>query len=282
MKTLFKRHGKEENMIFAVDIGNSNIVIAVMDENKRVLSAKRIKTRKRAATKDFISEIESVFGMTEGYLLLENEIPMPREEIEGTVIASVVPEVTGKIRRAMESITEKEVLVVRNHIDPGLNIEMEMPTEKIGTDLLVDAAAAAEEHEGRIIVFDMGTSTTCSVVDNGTYIGTIIMPGVAISHEALAQKASQLPKVDFTAPERLVGKHTVESMQSGIIYANAAMIDGLIKRVEDFIGGTAVVIATGGIAGLIVPHCEREIIYEPDLLLKGLWYIYHKNSKVKV
>ena len=273
---------KRKNMIFAVDIGNSNIVIAVMDKNKNVLSSKRIKTRKRAGTKDFISEIEEVFGVSERHFHVDGGVKVAKEEIEGSVIASVVPEVTRKIRKAMETITRKDALVVRNHIDPGLKIEMEMPAEKIGTDLLVDAAAAAEEHKGKIIVFDMGTSTTCSVVDNGTYIGTIIMPGVAISHEALAEKASQLPKVEFAAPGRLVGKYTVESMQSGIIYANAAMIDGLIKRVEDHLGEKAVVIATGGIAGLIVPHCEREIIYEPDLLLKGLWYIYHKNAKVKV
>lgn len=263
-------------MIFAVDIGNSNIVAALMDDEKNVLLSTRIKTAKDADAEHFFRELEKAFGASEGRMPLGGDV-IALEEIEGAVIASVVPEVTQGVADAMKALTKKDVLIVRNDLDMGLKIEMDMPAERIGTDLLLDAAAASSERDGRIIIFDLGTSTTCSVVDNHTYKGTIIIPGVAISNEALVNKASQLPRVEFIAPKNFLGKNTTESMQSGIVHATAAMLDGLIKRAEDYLGGEAAVFATGGIAGLIIPHCEREIIYEPDLLLKGLWLVYKKN-----
>jgi type III pantothenate kinase len=150
----------------------------------------------------------------------------------------------------------------------------------LGSDLVVDAVAATEEYSGMIAIFDMGTATTCSVVDEKrSYLGTLIMPGIKISQDALTERTSQLPYICFEKPKHMIGKNTIESMQSGLIYGNAAMVDGLIERLEAEVGGEMTVVATGGIAGIIVPFCRKKIIYEPDLLLKGLWYIYHKNTR---
>ena len=144
----------------------------------------------------------------------------------------------------------------------------------------MDAVAATEKYSGMIAIFDMGTATTCSVVDEKrSYLGTLIMPGIKISQDALTERTSQLPYIRFEKPKHMIGKNTIESMQSGLIYGNAAMVDGLIERLEAEVGGEMTVVATGGIAGIIVPFCRKKIIYEPDLLLKGLWYIYHKNTR---
>ncbi len=265
-------------MFFAVDIGNSNIVIALMDSTGRIVASKRLVTDKQGTAGSFYIGIRKAFGLSEDdkKMNIDSKI-IPLEDIEGAVISSVVPEVTDQISEAMELLTSKKALVVNYQTDMGIRIAMEHP-DKVGIDLLVDAVAATMEYSGKVVIFDMGTATTCSVIDEGVYLGTIIIPGIGISNEALTQKASQLPKVELKAPKNLIGKNTIESMQSGIIYANAAMLDGLVKRVEDSLGAEVTVIATGGIAGLIIPHCERHMVYEPDLLLKGLWNIYDKFS----
>ena len=259
-------------MIFAVDIGNSNIVIAIMDDSRNVIEMRRIETEKQGSLHHFTDEIKNVFEIEEETILRKINLC----DIEGVALSSVVPEVTENVSKAMELITGKKVLIVKNDIRTGIKIATDFP-DKVGTDLIVDSVAAMMEYGGKIVIFDMGTATTCSVVDEGTYLGTIIIPGVAISNEALVKGASQLPPIEFRAPKNLIGKNTIESMQSGIVYASAAMVDGLIQRVEVNIHAKVTVIATGGIAGLIVPYCEKKIIYEPDLLLKGLWYLYYKN-----
>lgn len=169
--------------------------------------------------------------------------------------------------------------VVGRGIRTGIRIATDQPAS-LGSDLVVDAVAAVEEYSGKIVIFDMGTATTCSVVDERrSYLGTLIMPGVKISQDALTERTSQLPYIRFEKPKHMIGKNTIESMQSGLIYGNAAMVDGLIERLEEELGAGITVLATGGIAGVIVPFCRKKIIYDPDLLLKGLWYIYHKNAK---
>ncbi len=260
-------------MIFAVDIGNSNIVIAIMDDNRNVHEMRRIETAKQGLVTHFVNEIKRVFQINHEKILVDKNM----SEIEGVVVSSVVPEVTEQIREAMKLITGKKVLVIRNDSNTGITIATDFP-DKVGTDLIVDAVAARREYGGKIVIFDLGTATTCSVIDEEKYLGTIIIPGVAISNEALVKRASQLPPIEFKAPKNMIGKNTVESMQSGIVYATAAMVDGLVKRVEDTLLQEVTVVATGGIAGLIVPYCERNIIYEPDLLLKGLWYLYDQNK----
>lgn len=255
-------------MIFAVDIGNSNIVIGLMDEQRNVRFSGRIRTDRQKTKEQFMIEVKILLDIYQVSL----------QDIRGSVLSSVVPELTDSIREGVAILTGTTPVVAGYGIETGIKIATEHPAS-LGTDLIADAVAASEEYPGALAIFDMGTATTCSVVDDKTYLGTMIMPGVKISQDALTEKTSQLPYIRFENPEHLIGKNTVESMQSGLVYGNAAMIDGLIDRIEETLGRKITAVATGGVAGLIIPYCKREIIMDSDLLLKGLWYIYHKNIK---
>ena len=162
----------------------------------------------------------------------------------------------------------------------GLNILMDQPGQ-LGADLVADAVAGISEYPVPLIIFDMGTATTVSVVDSQKhYIGGMILPGIQISLDALTARASQLGGISIEAPRRVIGKNTVECMKSGILYSSAASIDGIIDRMEEELGQKATVIATGGLAKKIVPHCRRQVILDEDLLLKGLMVIYEKNQGI--
>jgi len=150
---------------------------------------------------------------------------------------------------------------------------------QLGSDLVVDAVASVEEYSVPQIVIDMGTATTISAIDGKKqFLGGAILPGVAVSHDALIGRTSQLPKVAFEKPKRLIGSNTVDSIKSGILYGNAGAIEGIVDRFEEELGEKCTVIATGGLAKVIVPLCKREIIVDEDLLLKGLMLIYEKNK----
>ena len=186
------------------------------------------------------------------------------EGADGVIISSVVPDLTDLVREGMAVLTGVKPLVVGQGIKTGIRIATDHPAS-LGSDLVVDAVAAAEEYPGPAAVFDLGTATTCSVIDRKrAYLGTLIMPGIGISQEALSERAAQLPHIRFERPKHLIGKNTVESMQSGLVYGNAAMIDGLIERIEEELHEKVTAIATGGAAKRIVPHCRREIVCDPD------------------
>ncbi len=258
-------------MLFTIDIGNSNIVFGLMKSKDEIVFTARTKTIKNGDKNYYYHTISKLFD--------ENHIN--RDKIEGAILSSVVPEITQVVANAAGEIADTKTVVVNYQLETGIKICTDYP-EKVGNDLIVDAVCGVHEYDGDLIIFDMGTATTCSVIDRDkNYLGTIIIPGMAISAQALSSKASQLPRVPFQAPKHLIGKNTVESMQSGLIYANAAMMDGIIQRIEKEIGRKATVLATGGIASLIVPHCREKIIYDSDILTKGLWYIYQnvKGSK---
>lgn len=262
-------------MIMVIDIGNSHIVFALMNDVKEVIVKRRIITNKTGTAVFFLKELDRVFA-TVHYAEEEEQYAGKKvdwQQLTGSVLSSVVPEVTAEVQKAVEQFTGKSVLVINHHMIRELIIDMDSP-EKVGMDLLVDAVAAVSEYEGALAIIDMGTATTFSVVDEGKYRGTIIIPGVVIAQEALAERASQLPKIGLETPTRLIGKNTVESMLSGMIYAGAAMVDGLLQRIEQELSKEVTAIATGGIAGSIIPYCEKRIIYEPELLLKGLWYLH--------
>jgi type III pantothenate kinase len=255
-------------MIFAVDIGNSNIVAALLDDKKEVQRLGRIASDRQKTKGELVTELKTLLCLDE----------MSISEIEGGIISSVVPELTGVVEEAILFLTGKQPIIVSHTMNTGIEIATDYPN-KVGCDLIVDAVAAVAEHTGTLVIFDAGTATTCSVVDEKhTYLGTIIVPGIKVAEDALIEKTSQLPEISYETPRNLIGKNTVESMQSGLVYGNAAMIDGLIERIEQELQQPVTVIATGGIAGVVVPHCRHEIVYDADLLLKGLWYLFYKNQ----
>ena len=150
---------------------------------------------------------------------------------------------------------------------------------QLGADLVADAVAGITHYPVPLLIIDMGTATTISVIDEKkNYIGGMIMPGVGVSLDALTARASQLSGIGIEAPKRIIGKNTIECMKSGVLYSSAAAMDGCIERMEEEIGKKATVVATGGLAKKIIPFCKKEIILDEDLLLKGLLVIYEKNK----
>ena len=255
-------------MLLAIDIGNTNIVIGCIE-------AERICHELRLAT-DLVKTSDQYWMDLKGVLALYD---LKAEAIEGVIISSVVPPVLNSLRTAVMKLTGKKPLVVGPGIKTGLNILLDNPAS-VGSDLVVGAVAALHEYEPPLIMIDMGTATTITVVDkNGAYIGGSICTGVKVATEALAGRAAQLPGISLDMPKKAIGRNTIDAMRSGIMLGNACMIDGMIERIEEELGQKATVIATGGIARFILPMCRREIIYDRDLLLKGLVILYENNRR---
>lgn len=257
----------EKNMILALDIGNTNIVVGCIDREKTYF-IERLSTVRTKTELEYAVDIKTVLDIYH----------IKKSDIEGCIISSVVPQVTNIARLAAEKILKKEVMVLGPGVKTGLNIMMDNPGQ-LGADLVADAVAGLAEYPVPFIVIDMGTATTVSVVnEKKQYIGGMILPGVRISLDALTSRASQLSGISLEAPKRIIGKNTIDCMKSGLLYSNAAALDGIVERIEEELGQKTTVIATGGLAKKVIPHCKREIILDEDLLLKGLLVIYEKNK----
>ncbi len=254
-------------MILAIDIGNTNIVVGCIDEEK-IYFTERLSTVRTKTELEYAVDLKTVLDIYH----------IKRTDIEGCIISSVVPQITGIAKLAAEKILKKEVMVLGPGVKTGLNIVMDNPGQ-LGADLVADAVAGLASYPVPLVVIDMGTATTISVVNSEKqYIGGMIMPGVGISLDALTARASQLSGISIDAPRHIIGKNTIECMKSGVLYSNAAALDGIIDRIEEELGEKTTVIATGGLAKKIVPHCRKEIILDEELLLKGLMLIYRKNK----
>ncbi|MDE7225619.1 MAG: type III pantothenate kinase, partial [Ruminococcus sp.] len=164
-------------------------------------------------------------------------------------------------------------------VKTGINILIDNPRQ-LGSDQAVDAVAAINTYPVPIIIIDMGTATTISVVDkNKNYIGGLIMTGMGVASDALIQRTAQLPKIDFEVPDNIIGKNTIDCMKSGALYSNACAIDGIIERIEEELGESCTAVATGGLSSVVIPLCRRKIYIDNDLLIRGLTIVYRKNKK---
>lgn len=254
-------------MILAIDIGNTNIVVGCIDDQKTYF-IERLSTVRTKTELEYAVDLKTVLDIYH----------IKGSDIEGCIISSVVPQITNTAKLAAEKILKKEVMVLGPGVKTGLNILMDHPGQ-LGADLVADAVAGLNEYPVPFIVIDMGTATTVSVVNSKKqYIGGMILPGVRVSLDALTAHASQLSGISIDAPKHVIGKNTVECMKSGVLYSSAAALDGIIDRVEEELGEKATVIATGGLAKKIVSHCKKDIILDEDLLLMGLLVIYEKNK----
>ncbi len=253
-------------MVLAIDIGNTNIVLGCFEDNK-------ILFRERVSTNPLSTDLEyaTAFRMALHMHGLNSSM------LDGAIISSVVPSVTNTVKRAIEKYANIKVMVVGPGIKTGLSILIDNPAQ-LGSDLVVDAVAGINEYPCPQILVDMGTATTISVVDkNKNYLGGAIMTGMGVSTDALTSRTSQLPKIGFDVPKKVIGTNTIDCMKSGVMFSNACAIDGMIERIEEELGQKCTVVATGGLAGVIMPLCRKKIIYDDDLLLKGLMIIYNKN-----
>lgn len=255
-------------MILAVDIGNSNIVIGGIDGNNIAFEA-RLRTDATKTSDEYCIDLKMIL---EVYRIRV-------EDIEGSIIASVVPQVLNSIKTALKKLTGKDSLVVGPGLKTGLNIKIENPAQT-GADLVVGCVAALREHKPPMIVIDMGTAITMIVLDQtGALIGGSIHPGVKISMDALTDRTALLPGLQLDQPKRAIGRNTIDCMRSGIMLGNACMLDGMVERMEAELGLKTTVVVTGGIAKFIVPMCKTPMIYDKDLLLKGLAALYRDNVR---
>lgn len=258
-------------MLLTIDIGNSNVVIGCLNENNETTCLLRMVTDLKKTEDEYAAGMQTI--------LAHNGIDC--HSFEGAIICSVVPPLTEIFRTAVQKLTGHKALVVGAGVKTGLNILIEDPAS-LGSDLVAAAVAAIDAFPLPAIVIDMGTATTITVIDEGNrFIGGAIIPGVALSMNALSGGTSLLHKVPIEAPKKCISDTTTACMQSGAVYGNAALLDGMIDRFEKELGKKATVVATGGIAAKILPHCNHEIVYDEDLLLKGLGIIYRKNVKRK-
>ena len=254
-------------MILAIGIGNTNIVVGCIDKEKTCF-IERISTVRTKTELEYAVDIKTILELHD----------IPADTLEGCILSSVVPQITDIVRIAGEKVLEKPMMVLGPGIKTGLNILMDNPAS-LGADLVADSVAGIAYYPTPLIVIDMGTATTLCVVDEKkNYIGGMILPGVGVALDALTSRASQLSGIAIEAPKRIIGKNTIECMKSGVLYSNAGAIDGCIERLEEELGQKCTVVATGGLAKKIIPHCKREIILDEDLLLKGLLVIYEKNK----
>lgn len=254
-------------MILAIDIGNSNIVLGCA-EGDNLIFRERVSTNQLATDLEYAAAIKMAFDVH----------GVDKNDITGAIISSVVPSVTNSVKWAVEKYTSAKVKIVGPGIKTGMSIAIDNPAQ-LGSDLVVDAVAGINNYPLPLIIIDMGTATTLSVIsESGEYIGGMIVPGLAISHDSLVSRTSQLPKIALECPKRLIGKNTVECLKSGLLYGSAGAIDGLIDRINEELGTTCNVVATGGLVSVVVPLCKNKIIVDDDLLLKGLMIIYNKNK----
>ena len=254
-------------MILAIDVGNTNIVLGGIEKGKQVFSA-RLASDRNKTEDQYALDIQGILTMHKVRI----------SSIEGGILSSVVPYLQTVIPNAVKLLTGIDLMVVGPGIKTGLSIRMDNPAS-VGSDLIVAAVAAKAKYRAPIAIVDMGTATTLSVVaKNGNYIGGMIIPGLWTSMNALSAHAAQLPYIDLNGPAKLLGTNTVDCMRSGALIGTAAMLDGLIDRLEEELGEPVSPVLTGGVSPLIVPYCRHDFHLEPDILIDGLRILYSKNK----
>ena len=255
-------------MLLAIDIGNTNLVIGGIRDDQLLFKA-RIATDRLRTSDQYGVEIKNMIEAF-GHSI---------SEIDDCIISSVVPPVFNSVKTGVIKVIGKQPMVVGPGLKTGLNIHMDVPSQ-VGSDRIVIAVAALAEYSAPLILMDLGTATTIEVVEpDNVYMGGIIFPGVRVYLDALTSRTAQLPGISLDQPKNVIGKNTVDCMRSGMMYGTAAMLDGLIDRIEEELGHSSTLIATGGLAQFITPLCKHQIILEKNLLLKGLNLIYKKNKR---
>ncbi len=254
-------------MILAIDIGNTQIVIGCI-EDKKVVFKERVATDHSATRLQYASMIKTAFDMYK----------VDTNKLEGAIISSVVPTVTNNVKQAIEKYAKIKVIIVEPGIKTGISIKIDNPAQ-LGSDLLVSAVAGVAKYKAPLIIIDMGTATTISVINkNKEYIGGSILPGLVISHDALVNRTSKLQGIALDAPKKVIGTNTNDCIKSGLMYGNAGALDGIIEHMKEQLNEDCTVVATGGLSQLVVPLCKSEIILDDELLLKGLMILYEKNT----
>ncbi len=255
-------------MILTIDVGNSSTTIGLFTLSGALEFRSVVPTYRNATQDQWAIQLLDIFRLYQADV----------SAVTGTIISSVVPPVTAAICGAAEFITALRPMLMGPGVRTGLNIKSDLHAQ-LGSDIVAFSVAAIHQYPTPLIVIDMGTAITMSLLRGNSYEGCIIMPGVQVSAEALSSAAAELPHISIETPESLLGHNTVDAMRSGVVYGNASMVDGMIDRLEAASEEQiATVVATGSAAPEILTHCTHPILYNADLLLDGLFLIYQKNS----
>lgn len=259
-------------MIFVIDVGNTNIVLGLM-EGKKLLADWRLSTDPPKTSDEYGMMVRSLFEGA-GY-----DIKM----VDGIAVSSVVPNIMYSLEHMIRKYFNIDPVIVGPGVKTGINIKYDNPKE-VGADRIVNAVAAHEIYGGSLIIIDFGTATTfCAVTSSGDYLGGAIVPGVKISSEALFSKAAKLPRIELVKPPNIICKNTVQSMQSGIIYGYVGQVDYIVNKMKGemkrYENKESYVIATGGLAKLISSESTSINEINGTLTLEGLRIIYEKNKE---
>ena len=233
-------------MILAIDVGNTNIIIGVIDA-KKTYFVERITTTIGKPNLEYAVALKSILEIYH----------IAPDQLDGAIVSSVVPPLNRTILAAIRKITGLNAMLVGSGMKTGLNILMDNP-KSVGSDMIVTA-----------------------VGKNGRYVGGAILPGLRVSLDSMSASTAQLPRISLDTPRRVIGKNTIDCMRSGVIFGNAAMIDGMLDRIEEELGEKTSIIATGGISKIVLPLCSHTITYDGALLMKGLLHLYEKNRRTE-
>lgn len=255
-------------MLLAIDIGNSNISVGLFDEKRDLKFLSSIDTDSRKTADQISIDLMNIFSLYRYDL----------RDVSGAIFSSVVPPINFMMAKALTRLLGKPPMIVGPGVKTGLNIRMEIHNQ-LGADLVAGAVAALDKYPTPIIMIDMGTATTISVLDaQGAFRGGAILPGANLALSALAGGTALLPDIPLAVPEKAIGTDTLGCMQSGCVLGSALLLDGMIDRMESELGCRATVVATGGIAPVIAPACRHEIHMAADLILRGLAVLYEQNK----
>ena len=253
-------------VLLTIDIGNTNITLGAYNSNFLAFTA-RLATDTRKTDDQYAIEIKHILSLYD----------IKSQDIEDCIIATVVPSVGKQISQAVAKLCQIVPLMLGPGIKTGLNIKIDNPAQ-LGADLVAGAVGAIDNYTMPCVVIDMGTASTISVLDkNGAFLGGVISAGVRLTLKALTENTALLSSIPIEAPKSVIGSNTTESMQSGLVFGTAAMIDGLLEKITAELGENPTVVATGGLSKEIIAHCKNNIIYNENLLLEGLRAIYEKN-----
>ncbi len=254
-------------MLLTIDVGNTEVALGMFD-HEELVGHWRVSTNPDATFDEARWQLVGILG-ADGFT---------QSDIRGVAISSVVPSMSAALRRVAPHLTSGRVVVVEPGVKTGMSIEIDNPRE-VGADRIVNALAARERHGTPVVVVDFGTSTNFDVVGTeGSYVGGAIAPGLEISTNALISGTAALRKVEFSPPRSVIGKGTVEAIQSGGLYGHAGLVDGLVERIAAEFDEPVTRVATGGLASTIVPHCSSVETVDPYLTLEGLRIIFDRNQ----